>query len=255
MSIPAVDFQVHNSLFLIAHFHSVIIGGVLFGFFAGAAYWFPKFIGFKLNEKLGKYAFWFWFIGFLAAFLPLYILGLMGATRRLDHYESGTGWQPLFMIAAVGVVLITVGIGIQVLQLIVSIRDRKKNMDTTGDPWNGRTLEWSTTSPPPVYNFAIIPEVHDHDPFWEMKQGKAPQEKVPYQPIHMPKDTHLGFYIGLFCCIFGFAMTWHITWLSFVGFFGVIGCLVAHVMRKDTAYYITVAEIEKIESEKGKGYA
>nr|NGX27221.1 Cytochrome bo(3) ubiquinol oxidase subunit 1 [Chlamydiota bacterium] len=165
MSIPGADFQMHNSLFLIAHFHSVIIGGVVFGFFAGYSYWFPKFLGFKLNEKLGKCAFWCWLIGFLVAFLPLYLLGLMGATRRLNHYDV-LGWQPLFIVAALGVILILAGVGFQVLQVIVSVKQRKENQDTTGDPWNGRTLEWTTTSPPPFYNYAIIPEVHQRDPFW-----------------------------------------------------------------------------------------
>ena len=175
MSIPAVDFQVHNSLFLIAHFHSVIIGGVVFGFFAGLTYWFPKVMGFSLNERLGKYAFWCWLIGFLLAFMPLYILGLMGATRRLDHYDASMGWQPLFIVAAVGVAIIMIGIGIQVLQVLVSIKQRKENRDLSGDHWGGRTLEWSIPSPPPLYNFAITPKVDTRDPFWVAKQSrKAP---------------------------------------------------------------------------------
>ncbi len=190
MSIPAADFQVHNSLFLIAHFHFVIIGGVVFGFFAGYTYWFPKFIGFKLNEKLGKYAFWCWIIGFLIAFFPLYLLGFMGATRRLNHYEVAE-WQPLFIIAAIGAFFIMCGLGFQILQLLVSIKERKENRDLTGDPWNGRNLEWSTTSPPPFYNFAFIPEVHSRDPFWVMKHTKQPAP-TKYEEIHMPKNSGDG---------------------------------------------------------------
>ena len=148
----------------------MVIGGALFGIFAGISYWFPKITGFKLNEKLGKYAFWAWIIGFFTSFVPLYVLGFMGATRRLDHYGIDTGWQPLFIISLVGSLIITFAIGLQVLQILISIKNRKKNLDTTGDPWNGRTLEWSISSPAPIYNFAIIPIVKTRDAFWEMKR-------------------------------------------------------------------------------------
>jgi cytochrome o ubiquinol oxidase subunit 1 len=170
MGIPGIDFQVHNSLFLVAHFHTMVIGGALFGIFAGISYWFPKATGIKLNERLGKYAFWCWIVGFFTSFLPLYILGLMGTTRRLEHYDASTGWQPLFIIAGLGFTIIMLAVSFQVLQIIISVRQRKKNMDNTGDPWNGRTLEWLTSSPPPVYNFAVIPQVHSRDAFWEMKK-------------------------------------------------------------------------------------
>ena len=247
LSTAAIDFQLHNSLFLVAHFHSMVIGGVLFGFLSGATYWFPKIIGFKLNEKLGKYAFWCWFIGFLLAFMPLYVLGLMGASRRLDHYESSTGWQPLFVVAAIGVVIIMCGIGLQILQIIVSIKQRKENKDLTGDPWNGRTLEWSTSSPPPFYNFAVIPEVHDRDPFWTMKHVKA-AEKPLYEDIHMPKNTPMGLFIGGFSFILGFALIWHIIWLGLIGLVGIITCIVVRMCDDNTDYYVLVAEIEKIEA-------
>src|SRR5438045_6056980 len=149
MASPPADFQLHNSLFLVAHFHTMIIGGALFGIFAGITYWFPKVTGFKLNERLGKIAFWFWLSGFFTSFGPLYILGLMGATRRLDHYDPSTGWQPLFIVSAIGFLLISTGIAVQVLQIFVSFKQKKQQLDTTGDPWNARTLEWSTASPPP----------------------------------------------------------------------------------------------------------
>ncbi len=252
MSIPAVDFQVHNSLFLIAHFHSVIIGGVLFGFFSGYSYWFPKFIGFKLDEKIGKYAFTCWIVGFLVAFMPLYVLGLMGATRRLNHYEAFTGWQPLFVVAAVGVVIIAIGFTLQIVQLLVSIRDRHKNRDTTGDPWNGRTLEWSTTSPPPFYNFAVIPEVHERDPFWAAKQHGEKNDLQPhYEEIHMPKNTGAGFYIGALSFLFGFGMVWHMWWLVIASGIGMLVALIAHLYDQHTEYYVTVDEIKKIEKKGG----
>ncbi len=248
MSIAPVDFQVHNSLFLIAHFHSMVIGGVLFAFFSGVAYWFPKIMGFKLNERLGKIAFWFWIIGFLLAFMPLYLLGLMGATRRLDHYDSSMGWQPLFIIAAIGVASIVIGVGFQIYQLFVSIRDRKQNLDTTGDPWNGRTLEWSTTSPPPHYNFAVLPEVDCRDPFWVMKEKKI--KKTPhYVDIHMPKNTPVGVYIGGLSMIVGFALVWYIMWLALLGMLGILTCLIVHLSNDDIEYVITAEELKKMESQ------
>lgn len=247
MSIPGVDFQAHNSLFLIAHFHSTIIGGVVFGFFAAYTYWFPKFMGFKLNETLGKYAFWCWFIGFCLAFLPLYLLGFMGVTRRLNHYEV-MGWQPLFVVAMIGALVIALGIGFQVLQVLVSVRDREKNKDTTGDPWNGRTLEWATSSPPPFYNFAIVPQVHTRDAFWEMKrEGINLKANVKYEDIHMPKNTATGLYIGVLSFLFAFGMIWYMFWLAWVSGIAIIGCMIVRQYTKETEYYVLAEEVEKTE--------
>ena len=249
MSMAPIDFQTHNSLFLIAHFHSMVIGGVLFGFFAAIDYWFPKFAGFTLDERLGRYASYFWILGFLLAFMPLYILGLMGATRRLDHYDADTGWQPLFLVAALGALFITVGIGFQLLQIVVSIRDRKKNRDKTGDPWNARTLEWDTSSPPPFYNFAILPHVHDHDPFWDIKQGKA-KRPTKYEDIYMPTNTPLGMLIGVAAFLVGFGLIWHLFWLAFLGLVGVIVCMVIRLSEPDeqTEECIAAAQVKKMES-------
>ena len=247
MAIPGIDFQAHNSLFLVAHFHTVIIGGVVFGFFAGFTYWFPKFVGFKLNEKYGTYAFWGWVIGFLVAFLPLYVLGAMGASRRLNHYGAETGWQPLFIVAGFGVLIILTGFAFQLLQIYVSIRDRKDNMDTTGDPWGGRTLEWSTTSPPPFYNFAIEPEVHRRDPWWMMKQEGNPAPKT-YSDIHMPKNNSVGFLIGIFSCIFGFAMVWWMFWLAALTALAMVVTLVVRLFVQETEYVVSKDEIARIEA-------
>jgi cytochrome o ubiquinol oxidase subunit 1 len=246
MSIPGVDFQVHNSLFLIAHFHSTIIGGVLFGFFAGYSYWFPKFTGFKLDETLGKWAFAFWFIGFLVAFLPLYILGLMGATRRLDHYDVPE-WQPLFVVASVGAILIFCGLGLHILQLLVSIRNRAHHRDLTGDPWNGRTLEWSTSSPPPFYNFARVPEVHERDAFWAIKHAPSPPRESPLEEIHMPKNTATGVYIGGLSFLFGFGMIWYMFWLSLLAFLGILVCLFFRLQDPEPDFYVSLDEIKAIE--------
>jgi cytochrome o ubiquinol oxidase subunit 1 len=252
MSVPAIDFQVHNTLFLVAHFHTMIIGGVVFGYFAGITYWFPKIFGFTLNERLGRYAFWCWLVGFCLAFVPLYILGLMGATRRLDHYDPSMGWQGLFIVAGIGVAIIGLGIGFQLLQFGVSFLQRKQHLDKTGDPWNGRTLEWSTASPAPFYNFALIPEVTERDPFWATKQPGAPAAKKPvYQDIGMPKNTPLGICVAGFAFIFGFCVIWHIWWAVPLGLLGVISCLIIRISR-DTEYVVTAAEISKIESAREK---
>ncbi len=175
----------------------------------------------------------------------------MGATRRLDHYELSTGWRPLFLVAFAGAIVIAIGIGFQVLQILVSIRDRKKNLDTTGDPWNGRTLEWSTASPPPFYNFALIPEVRTRDAFFAMKRAPKSQAKPNYERIHMPKSTSVGIYVGVFSFLFGFAAIWHILWLAIIGFFGIIASLIARLSNRSTETYVQIPEIEKIEGQRG----
>ncbi len=248
MSIPAVDFQIHNSLFLVAHFHNMIIGGVLFGTFAGFTYWFPKFTGFRLNEFLGKCAFWCWLIGFLLAFMPLYILGLMGATRRLDHYDPSMGWKWLFIVAAVGVLVILLGVGFQLLQIGYSIWDHIKHpKPAESDPWNGRTLEWSISSPPKEYNFATIPAANERDAFWAAKQsGVTP--KVHYENIEVPKNTPLGLFIAAGAFLVGFGLVWHMWWLAVLGFVSIIVFMLVRFMDDDTERFIPAAEVEKMEA-------
>ncbi len=248
LSAPPVDYQVHNSLFLIAHFHGMVIGGMLFGFFSGFTYWFPKVTGFFLSEKLNVYAFWCWFIGFLLAFMPLYILGFMGATRRLDHYEAATGWNPLFVLVACGALIILCGVVVQMYGLFKSIKERKKNLDTTGDPWNGRTLEWSIPSPPPHYNFAITPVVDQLDPLWAIKRGEAPVQKKKYEDIHLPKNTPVGLYIGLFSLLFGFGMIWYIWWLAIASFIAIVVALIIRLSGKDEHELITADQVEQMEA-------
>lgn len=250
LSSPPVDYQVHNSLFLIAHFHGMVIGGVLFGFFCAFTYWFPKVTGFFLSEKLNKYAFWFWFIGFLLAFMPLYMLGFMGATRRLDHYEASTGWNPLFILVGCGALIILCGIAVQTYGFFMSIRNRHQNLDTTGDPWNGRTLEWSTSSPPPFYNFAVIPTVDQIDPLWALKKGLTPKIETRYEDIYMPENTSYGFFIGLISLVGGFAMVWHIFWLALISFAAILICLVKRLSEKDAYVCISAQQVQ--EGEEGK---
>jgi cytochrome o ubiquinol oxidase subunit 1 len=244
---PPADFVLHNSLFLIAHFHNVIIGGVVFGIFAGVSYWFPKITGFRLHEGLGKLAFWFWFVGFYVAFMPLYALGLMGATRRMDHYNVAA-WHPLFIIAAVGAGIIALGIGTQVLQLVVTFIQREKLRDTTGDPWNGRTLEWSLPSPAPAYNFARIPIVRERDAYWDMKKRGVDLKGSTFVPIHMPRNKATGFIMAGCMFVTGFALIWHIWWLVIAGFAATVATLIRHAFDDDRDYHIGADEVRKSEA-------
>jgi cytochrome o ubiquinol oxidase subunit 1 len=225
MAVPPADFVLHNSLFLVAHFHNVIIGGVLFGGMAGYNYWFPKAFGFTLDKRLGALSFWCWLIGFYLAFMPLYVLGLLGMTRRMQHYAD-TSWQPYLIVAEVGAVVILIGILATILQLVVSIRTRDRRRDLTGDPWQGRTLEWSTASPPPHYNFAVMPEVSSLDAFWASKQRGTPVAAAPLEPIDMPGNSANGFVTAFFAVVLGFAMIWHIWWMAILG----LGCAVMTLM-------------------------
>ncbi|MGV3278686.1 cytochrome o ubiquinol oxidase subunit I [Rickettsiales bacterium LUAb2] len=248
MAVPGIDFLVHNSVFLIAHFHSTIVGGVVFGLFAGYTYWFPKMFGFKLCEKLGKLAFWLWFIGFMLAFIPLYILGFMGMPRRLDHYTLESGYHPFLIVACIGAFVILAGIGTQVLQLLVSIKNREK-LKVGNDPWDGRTLEWTTASPPAFYNFAVDPEVEHLDDFWEKKQkGLATTGNQDYQDIHMPKDTSIGFLIGVVSAVFGFAMVWEMPILAVASAVLVIGLVIARTFNFEPDYYVKAAEVRATET-------
>jgi cytochrome o ubiquinol oxidase subunit I len=255
LAVPPADFQLHNSLFLVAHFHTMIVTGVLFGYLAGITYWFPKIFGFKLHERLGKYAFWCWLVGFALAFVPLYILGLMGATRRLDHYDPSMGWQQLFIVAGIGVLVLCLGVAFQVLQLIVSIIQRNKNRDTTGDPWNGRTLEWSTTSPAPAYNFAVLPHVTERDAFWAAKHNKTKPKKPVYTDILIPKNTGLGAVIAACAFMVGFGTVWHITWLAALGVLGVITTIIIRMNDDDTDYVLSAHEVKALEEARKEQYA
>lgn len=247
LSQPAADYQLSNSLFLVAHFHNMIVSGVLFGYFAGLTYWMPKILGFTLDEKYGIRAFWCWLIGFILAFFPLYILGFMGVTRRLDHYTS-LSWQPLFIVAGIGAVIIILGFIFQVIQLIVSIRDREENRDVTGDPWNGRTLEWSIPSPAPFYNFAVLPEVDSRDSFWVEKERGITAPQPHYEDITMPKNTGAGIIIAGFALAFGFGIVWHLWWLVGASLIGGIVSVLVRTFASETEYILRASEVEEIET-------
>ncbi|PST23070.1 cytochrome o ubiquinol oxidase subunit I [Rhizobium sp. JAB6] len=254
LAIPPADFVLHNSLFLIAHFHNVIIGGVLFGMFAGVNYWFPKAFGFKLDPFWGKMSFWFWQIGFWFAFMPLYILGLMGVTRRMSQFDDPS-LQIWFIIAAFGAVLIAIGIGCFLIQLAVSFMKREELRDVTGDPWNGRTLEWSTSSPPPAYNFAFTPIVYDHDAWWDMKNRGYVRPTEGFIPIHMPKNTGTGIILGVLSIGFAFGMIWYMWWLAAITFVAMIVITIGHTFNYKRDYHIPADEVVKTENERTKQLA
>ena len=250
LAVPPADFVLHNSVFLVAHFHNVIIGGVLFGAFAGYTYWFPKAFGFRLHEGWGRLAFWLWTSGFYVAFMPLYVLGLMGMTRRLQHYDVAA-WHPWLLLAAFGAVLILGGIIAQVTQIIVSIRHREQLRDLTGDPWNGRSLEWATSSPPPSFNFAVLPVVTGEDAYWGMKerakQRDASDEPPDYADIEMPRNSPTGIICAFFATVLGFAMIWHIWWMAIAGLLGAFVTFVVFAWRDRTEYVVPAREAARID--------
>ncbi len=251
MAVPPIDFQLHNSLFLIAHFHMMIVSGVLFGDFAAIVYWLPKFTGFKLNERLGRYSFWLWLVGFLMAFLPLYVLGFMGATRRLDHYSASLGWQPLFIVAAIGVVFIIGGVVMMFVQLGYSIWTRKKHL-AGSDPWDGRTLEWSLPTPIPFYNFARLPHVTSKDPFWYLKhRGGHKIAQGEYEPIEIPKNTPLAMVIAAGAFIFGFSIVWHIWWLAPIGLLTSIVTIIVRSMDEHPNFVLSASEVKQLDEKYG----
>jgi cytochrome o ubiquinol oxidase subunit 1 len=253
MAVPPADFVLHNSLFLVAHFHNVVIGGVLFGAFAGYNYWFPKAFGFTLDERLGKAGFWCWVVGFYLAFMPLYVLGLLGMTRRMQHTDNPQ-WTPWLLAAGVGALVILVGIGFQVAQLVVSIRTRDQRRDVTGDPWDGRSLEWSTPSPPPVFNFAVMPNVEGEEAYWGVKQRAIEQQQLveepKYQAIEMPRNSPTGFVTAFFTTVTGFALIWHIWWLVAVGLLGAFVTFVVLAWRDEADHQIPVEEVARIDRER-----
>jgi cytochrome o ubiquinol oxidase subunit 1 len=247
LAVPPADFVLHNSLFLVAHFHNVIIGGVLFGLFAGINYWFPKAFGFRLDPFWGKMSFWFWVVGFYFAFMPLYVLGLMGVTRRLRHFDDPS-LRVWFLIAAFGALLVAIGIASSLMQFYVSFRKRAALADLTGDPWDGRTLEWSTASPPPAYNFAFTPLVHDGDAWADMKKRGHQRPLGGFRPIHMPKNTGTGVILGGLSTVFAVAMIWYVWWLAIASFAALLVVAIGHTFNYHRDFDIPASTVAAAEA-------
>src|SRR5579863_998586 len=251
LAVPPADFVLHNSLFLVAHFHNTIIGGVVFGAFAGYAFWFPKAFGFTLDERLGKAAFWCWFVGFYVAFVPLYVVGLEGMTRRMQHYDRPE-WHLWLLVAALGALIILCGIALQVAQLTISIRSREQRRDPTGDPWDGRSLEWATPSPPPAFNFAVLPNVTGEEPYWSVKQQAREQMRLVtpephYEPIEMPRNSPVGFVTAFLAVVTGFSLIWHIWWLVVLGLACAYITFVVFAWRDVAEFEIPAEEVARID--------
>ncbi len=251
LAVPPADFVLHNSLFLIAHFHNVIIGAVVFGAFAGINYWFPKATGVKLDPFWGKVSFWFWLVGFWLAFAPLYVLGLMGVTRRMSHFEDPS-LQIWFQVAAFGAVLIALGIAAMMIQFFVTWKNREALRDHTGDPWDGRTLEWATSSPPPSYNFAFTPQVHDNDAYYDMKKRGYQRPLSGFIPIHMPKNTGAGIILAGLSAVFGFAIIWHMWLFAGLSFLAIVAGSIIHTFNYKRDFHIGADEVIRIEGERTK---
>ncbi len=247
LAIPPADFVLHNSLFLVAHFHNVIIGGVLFGLFAGIVYWFPKAFGFILDPFWGKVGFWGWVIGYWIAWTPMYVVGLMGTTRRVNHFDD-VSLQPYFIVAMVGVVIIAIGIFGFIMSIVMGVKHRRRLADTTGDPWEGRTLEWSTSSPPPHYNFAFTPMIHELDAWYDMKRRGYERPADGYRPIHMPGNTASGVLISGLALVMGFGMIWYIWWLAALAFVGLLAVAIGHTFFLDRDYVIPPDEVARTEA-------
>ncbi|MFD1796531.1 cytochrome o ubiquinol oxidase subunit I [Paracoccus aurantiacus] len=251
LAVPPADFIVHNSLFLVAHFHNVIIGGVVYGVFAGINYWWPKAFGFKMNQFWGHVSFWCWVVGFWLAFMPLYVMGLMGVTRRLRVFDDPS-LQIWFAIAALGAAVIAFGIFALIMQIFTSIRDREKLRDVTGDPWDARTLEWATSSPPPAYNFAFTPVVYDVDAWHDMKEHGYKRPLSGFKPIHMPKNTGTGVVLAAISVVLGFALVWHIWWLVVLSFPALIAAAIWHTFDYNRDFYIPEATVTETEDARTK---
>jgi cytochrome o ubiquinol oxidase subunit 1 len=250
LALPPIDYMMHNTTFLVAHFHNMIIPGVLFGYLAGYMYWFPKAFGFKLNEKWGTRAFWCWIIGFYVAFMPLYVLGMLGMPRRMEHYDIAA-WQPHLIVAGIGAFIIMLGMICLAVQLVVSIRERDEALDLSGDPWNGRSLEWATSSPAAPYNFAVLPKVESRDALWDMKQrGVAYDRPEKYEDIVMPKNTYAGLAIGVAAGVFGFAAIWWMWWLAVLSVAVIAATIIYRASDDDDEFVMTASEVKAIEDER-----
>ena len=245
LAMVPVDFQVHNTAFLVAHFHNVLITGTLFGMLAGYNLWFPKAFGYRLNETWGKISAWCFAIGFVLAFFPLYITGVEGMPRRAQEILQ-PAFAPYLYVAEIGALILFAGLCSVIVQLIVSVRQREHTRVGLGDPWDGRNLEWASPSPPPEFNFYAIPAINDPNPFmWLKKRGAAYQLAKQYTAITVPKNSGVGVIIGAaaFWCAFG--LVWHIWWAVILWFIACWSAVIARSFVRDTERMISADELRE----------
>lgn len=240
---PTISYQVHNTLFLVAHFHNMLVPGLLFGMLAGYTFWFPKVFGFRLDDRCGYAAAICWVVGFVLVFFPLYAVGLMGMTRRTFDY-SAAAFQPWMIVSAVGGGVVLAGFLLLVVQLVVSVRQRERLAVPAGDPWDGRSLEWSLPSPPPEWNFAVLPQVAARDDFARRKATCGVEEEaVVYDDIELPKNTLQGPAYAVLGTIFGSAMVWHVWWLAASSALAMVGLVIGRSFQSDLTRTVPAAEV------------
>ena len=248
LAFPPLDYLVHNTLFLVAHFHNMLVPGLLYGMLAAYHYWFPKAFGFRLNEKWGRISFGCWVVGFYLAFMPLYVLGAGGAARRTQEFFE-PAFRPWLYVAGAGALILLSALLSLFVQLWVSIRQRNANRVIAGDPWDGRGLEWSTSAPPPEYNYAVIPTVCSRDPFFDGKRNiNAYAPPDDYHDIDLPKNSMTGPVIGLLGAGLAFALVWHVWWLAVLCIVGIVATVIARSFSRDVHRTLPAAEVSRIEA-------
>ncbi|KGA81385.1 cytochrome aa3 quinol oxidase subunit I [Lysinibacillus fusiformis] len=245
LAMASADYQYHNTMFLVAHFHYVLIPGTVFGVLAGYHYWWPKMFGFRLNEKLGKTAFWFIAISFNVTFFPLFILGLDGYARRMYTYSESTGYGPLNMLSFVGALGLAVGFALIVYNIYYSWKHMPRN--EKADVWEGRTLEWATHSPVPEYNFAVVPTVTRLDEFWFAKKEGRDITAGKIEKIHMPNNTGTPFWMSGFFFLAAFFAVFNMWVPAIISMLGVFGFMIHRSFEKDHGRYISVEEVMATE--------
>ncbi|PJN87599.1 cytochrome aa3 quinol oxidase subunit I [Bacillus sp. mrc49] len=245
LAMASADYQYHNTMFLVAHFHYVLIPGTVFAVLAGFTYWWPKIFNFQLSERIGKWAFWFIVVGFNVTFFPMFITGLDGQARRMYTYSEATGYGPLNMLSFVGALGLLIGFAFLVYNIYWSTRYAPRNI--TSDPWNARSLEWATHSPVPEYNFAIVPEVDSSQAFWDSKNNGPALFKGKYKEIHMPNNSGVPFVLGIIFFVWGFAMVFSMWIFAIIATLGIFACMAHRSFEKDHGHHISVEEIEETE--------
>ncbi|MCP1357676.1 cytochrome aa3 quinol oxidase subunit I [Aneurinibacillus migulanus] len=245
LGMSSADYQYHNTMFLVAHFHLVIIPGVVFAMLAGLTYYWPKMFGFMLNERIGKWAAWFIAIGTCLAFFPMFISGLDGQARRMYTYSEATGFGLWNMLSFIGALGLAVGFAFIVYNIYYSARYASR--DIGSDPWDARSLEWATHNPVPAYNFAIVPQVDSIEAFWDSKKKGHVLFKGEYEKIHMPNNSGMPFIMSCIFFIWGFTFVFGMWIPVILTTIGIFACMAHRSFEKDHGHYISVKEIKATE--------